>query len=208
MKYPDKLTIFVPQFLMLIDHNERAYSNRTVFLRSFSLLHAERRDDDRIAFRERVEIDPTGDQSIDLLTRLCDELEPDVTLGGWRLDLQIASLVRVPRDSDREDEGKAPLLRLSLALGNQPIDVGWFDRASGLPTLIDTAARYRLPAEWQNQQPAKAAIDAQLMAARAHTVWLAIADKVFEPGEARRKAFASFDKFISAKGGMNEENGK
>ena len=208
MKYPDKLTIFVPQFLMLIDHNERAYSNRTVFLRSFSLLHAERRDDDRIAFRERVEIDPTGDQSIDLLTRLCDELEPDVTLGGWRLDLQIASLIRVPRDSDREDEGKAPLLRLSLALGNQPIDVGWFDRASGLPTLIDTAARYRLPAQWQRQQPAKEAIDAQLMAARARSVWLTIAEKAFQKGNARRKAFGSFDKFISRKSGMNQGSGK
>ncbi len=208
MKYPNNLTIFVPQFLMLIDENSRAYSKRTVLLRAFSLLHAERRHDDHIAFRERVEIDPVGDQSIDLLTKLGDELEPDVTLGGWRLDLQIASLIRVPRDSDREDEGKAPLLRLSLALGNRPIDVGWFDRANGLSTLIHTAASYRLPAEWQNQQPARAAIDAQLMAARARTVWLAIADKVFEQGEARRKAFASFDKFMSTKGGMNEESGK
>jgi|688.fasta_scaffold256129_1 hypothetical protein len=208
MKYPDKLTIFVPQFLIVIDHNVRAYSNRTIYLRAFSLLRAERGNDNRINFRERVEIDSAGDQSIDLLTKLGDELEPDVTLGGWRLDLQIASLIRVPRDSDREAEGKVPLQRLSLALGNQPIDVGWFDRAGGLSTLIHTAASFRLPAKWQNQQPAREAIDAQLMAARAHSVWLAIAEKLFDQGEARRKAFASFDKFISKKGGMNKENGK
>ena len=208
MKYPDILTIFVPQFLMVIDHNERAYSNRTIYLRAFSLLHAVRRDDDRIDFGEQVEIDSVGDQSIDLLTKLGNELEPDATLAGWRLDLQISSLIRVPRDAEREAEGEAPLQRLSLTLGNRPIDVGWFDRSGGLSTLIHTAATFRLPAEWQNRQPARAAIDAQLMAARARTVWLAIADKVFEQGEARRKAFASFDKFMSTKGGMNEENGK
>ena len=202
MQYPDKLTIIVPQFLMVIDQNKRAFSERLVFLSAFAMLHAERQDDNHVVFRERVELDPVGDQSIDLLAKLGDELEPDTTLAGRRLDRQIASIVRLPRDSDREEEGKAPLLRLALALGNQPIDVGWFDRASGLPTLINAAARHGLPAQWQGQQPVRVAIDAQLLGARARSVWAAIADRLFEKGEARRKAFASFDRFNSKGGGM------
>ena len=202
MQYPDKLTIIVPQFLMVIDQNKRAFSERLVFLSAFAMLHAERQDDNHVVFRERVELDPVGDQSIDLLAKLGDELEPDTTLAGRRLDRQIASIVRLPRDSDREEEGKAPLMRLALALGNQPIDVGWFDRASGLPTLINAAARHGLPAQWQGQQLVRLAIDAQLLGARARSVWAAIADRLFEKGEARRKAFASFDRFNSKGGGM------
>ena len=200
MQYPDKLTIIVPQFTMVIDQNKRAYSNRLVFLPAFAVLHAEQQNNDDMVFRERVELDPAGDQSIELLAKLGDELEPDTTLCGWRLDRQIASLVRVPRDSDRDEDGSAPLLRLSSALANPPIDVGWFGRASGLSTLINAAARHGLPAQWQDQRSAKVTIDGPLLAARSRSVWAAIADRLFEKGEARRKAFASFDRFISRGG--------
>lgn len=202
MQYPDKLTIILPQFTTVIDQNKRAYSNKLVFFPAFAVLHAERQCNDQIVFRERIELDPVGDQSVELLTKLGDELGSDTTLCGWRLDRQVASLIRLPRDSDREEEGRAPLLQLSSALSNKPIDVGWFDRASGLPTLIDAAARHSLPAQWRDQRSARAAIDAQLLAAQARSVWAAIADKLLQKGEARRKAFASFDRFNSKGGGM------
>ena len=203
MQYPDKLTIILPQFTMVIDQNKRAYSNKLVFLSAFAVLHAERQGDEHILFRERIEIDPSGGGSIDLLSKLGDELEPDTTLCGLRLDRQIASLVRVPRDCDRDEEGRAALLQLSSALANPPIDVGWFDRASGLPTLINAAARHGLPTQWRDQQSAKASIDAQLLAGRVRSVWAAVTDKLLQKGEARRKAFASFDRFNSKGGGMN-----
>ena len=202
MQYPDKLTIILPQFTMVIDQNKRAYSIKLVFLPAFAVLHAERQGDDHIVFQERIEVDTSGEGSIDLLTKLGDELAPDTTLCGWRLDRQIASLVRVPRDSDRDEEGRAALLQLSSALANPPIDVGWFDGASGLPTLISAAARHGLPAQWRDPPSARASIDAQLLAGRVRSMWAAVADKLLQKGEARRKAFASFDRFNSQGGGM------
>lgn len=202
MQYPSKLTILAPQFRVVVDDNKRAFSNRLVFLPAFAMLHAIRHDNGHIAFRERVEIDPTGDRSIDLLTQIGRELDADTTLGGWRLDHQVTSLIRLPRDSDRESEGKAPLMRFGLAFASQPIDVAWFDREGGVRTLVTAAARHGLAAQWREQQPGNPAIVRQRLSARARSVWAAIADKLLEQGEARRKAFACFDQFNSMGGGM------
>lgn len=201
MQYPDKLTVVYSDFRVAIDNNPRAFSNRLVFLPAYAVLHATRHDDGRVAFRERIEVDPTGDRTITLLVNLGDELEDDTTLAGWRIDQQVANLVRLPRDSDREVEGKAPLIRLSLALGRQPIEVAWFDHDGGLCTLVDTAARFGFPAEWRDQQSGNPTIVRQRLSARTRTIWAAIADKLLEKGEARRKAFASFDQFNSMSGG-------
>jgi hypothetical protein len=195
------MTVILPDFRVLVDNNTRAFSNRLVMMPAYAVLHACRREDGRIAFRERIEVDPTGDRTITLLASLGNELESDATIAGWRLDRQVASLVRLPRDSDREDEGKAPLMRLGLALGNQPIDVAWFDHDGGLRTLVDVAARYGLPAEWRDQQSGNPTIVRQRLSARARSIWAAAADKLLEKGEARRKAFASFDQFVSKGGG-------
>ena len=202
MQYPDKLIIMIPHIVMVTDNNTQAFSSNLYLLRAFALLHATRQPNGRVEFREQIEFDLIGDQSIDMLTMLCEELGSDTTIGGLRLDRQISALIRLPRDSDREAEGKAPLLRLGLALGKKPIDVGWFDRLSGSPSLNTAANRHGLPAQWQNHQPAREAVDARLMSARARSVWAAIAEKLFEKGEARRKAFASFDKFNSKVSGM------
>jgi hypothetical protein len=197
MRYPPKLTVVVPQFRVVVDENKRAYSNRLVFLPAFAALHVIRQADGRLAFHERVEIDPIGDRTIDLLTLLGDEIDPEATLAGWRLDRQLASFVRLPRDTDRDDEGKAPLMRFWLALTNRPIDVGWYDRTGGLPTLIRTALRHGLPAEWGSGPSANPAMLRRLLRARVRAVWAAIADKLLEEGEARRKAFTSFEMFNS-----------
>jgi len=201
MQYPNDLTIIVPQFRMVTDINKRAFSDRLVFLSAFAVLHAIRGDDGSIAFRERVEIDPSGDRTMDLLCQFGDELEPETTIGGLRLDRQVASLIRLPRDSDRENMGKAPLMRLSLALGSKPIDVGWFDQHGGLPTISKAASRHGLPADWRNQSNNPALVG-QRLAARARSIWASIGDKLLEQGEARRKAFATFDQFNTEGGGM------
>lgn len=201
MQYPDTVTVIVPEFRVVIDNNPRAFSDRLVFLPAYAVLHASRHDDGHIAFRERIEVDPTGDRTITLLANLAGELESDTTLVGLGLDRQVASLVRLPRDSDREDEAKAPLMRIGLALGNPPIDVAWFDQDGGLRTLTDVAARYGLPADWTDQHSGNPAVVRQRLSARARSIWAAVADKLLEKGEARRKAFASFDQFISTSGG-------
>jgi len=201
MQYPNDLTVIVPQFRMVTDLNKRAFSDRLVFLSAFAVLRAVRGDDNNITFRQRIEIDPDGNRTMDLLCQFGDELQPGTTIGGWRLDRQVASFIRLPRDSDREDEGKAPLMRLSLALVSKPIDVGWFDQHGGLPTVSTAASLHGLPAEWRNQSNNPALVG-QRLAARARSIWASIGEKLLEQGEARRKAFANFDQFNTEGGGM------
>lgn len=193
MNYPNKLTVIVPSFSVVTDtKDQRSFSQRLLFMTAFAVLHADRHDDGRIAFSERIELDPIGNGSIDLLTKLGNELDPEATLAGWRLDYGIGSLVRVPRDSMREAEGKTPLLQLSSILANEPIDVAWFDQQGGLPTLLQIAARYSLAAEWDQPVSSNPAILRQRLSARVRTIWAAVAEVRMPLGDDRRKAFASF----------------
>lgn len=202
MHYPDNLSVIFPQFRVVVDENAKAYSNRLVFLPVFAVLHAMRQEDGHITFREKIETDPTGDRTMELLTMLGDELDPDITLAGWRLDRMVASLVRLPRDSDRDGEGKTPLLKISQALANSPIDVGWFDRDNGLGTLSEAASRHGLPAQWRGHKSGNPTLVTPRLSARVRSIWAAIGDKLLEQGDARRKAFVSFDRFNSKGGGM------
>lgn len=203
MIYPKNLTIIVPAFSIVDDPGDkRNFSQRLVFMSAFAVLHANHGTDGRITFRERVEFDPTGDRTIDLLKQLGDELEPDTTLAGWHLDQIVGSLIRLPRDSEREAEGRTPLMQLQSALSTEPVDVAWFDNGGGLLTLRQVAARHRLEAEWDTRTCSNPTLTRRRLAARARTIWAAIADKIFEPGDARCKAFSSFDQFSSGGGVM------
>lgn len=204
MDYPHKLSILVPAFALVNDAMDtRNFSQRLVFMRAFAVLHAVRASDGRIAFGERVELDPAGDQSIDLLMKLGDELGADATLAGWRLDHIIGSLIRLPRDSEREAEGKMPLMRLKLALGSEPVDAAWFDDHGGMPTLRQVAARHALEADWDEGLTANPALLRRRLSARARTIWAAIGERLLTAGDERRKAFASFDHFQSQGGAMH-----
>jgi len=199
MIYPKNLTIIVPAFAVVNDPGDkRNFSQRLVFISAFAILHASRGTDGRISFRERVECDPSGNRTIDLLKQLGEELEPDTTLAGWRLDYIVGSLIRLPRDSEREDEGKTPLLQLQIALAQEPLDVAWFDSGGGLLTLRQVAARHGLRAEWDKAASSNPILTGDRLSARARTIWAAIAEKMLEQGDARRKAFASFDQFNCA----------
>ena len=202
MIYPKNLTIIAPAFAVVTDPGDkRNFSQRLVFMSAFAILHAKQGTDGRITFRERVEFDRSGKRTIDLLKQLGDELEPDTTLAGWRLDLMVGSLIRLPRDSEREAEGKAPLVQLQFALCAEPVDVGWFDNSGGLPTLRQAAARHALEADWDNSACSNPTLTRRRLSARARTIWAAIADLQLEQGDARRKAFASFDQFNSVEVG-------
>ena len=198
MIYPKNLTIIVPAFAVVNDPDDKSnFSQRLVFLSAFAILHAHQGADGRITFRETVEVDRSGERTIDLLKQLGDELEPNSTLAGWRLDYIVGSLIRLPRDSEREAEGKTPLMQLQFALCAEPVDVGWFDDSGGLPTLRQSAAGHALEAEWDKSACSNPTLTRQRLSARARTIWAAIADKSLETGDARRKAFASFDQFNS-----------
>ena len=202
MNYPDKLTVIVPAFSIITDtKDQRGFSQRLVFMLAFAILHADQGADGRITFRERVEFDRSGERTIDFLKQLGDELEPDTTLAGWRLDLMVGSLIRLPRDSEREAEGRTPLVQLQFALSAEPVDVGWFDDSGGLPTLRQAAARHALEADWDNSACFNPTLTRRRLSARARTIWAAIADLQLEQGDARRKAFASFDQFNSVEVG-------
>ena len=203
MIYPKNLTIIVPAFTVVTDPGDkRNFSQRLVFMSAFAILHANQGADGRITFRERVELDRSGKRTIDLLKQLGDELEPAMTLGGWRLDYIVGSLIRLPRDSEREAEGKTPLMQMQFALCAEPVDVGWFDDSGGLPTLRQAAARHALAAEWDQSACSNPTLTRQRLSARARTIWAAIADKSLEQGDARRRAFATFDQFNSVEGRM------
>ena len=202
MIYPKNLTIIAPAFAVVMDPADKQnFSQRLVFMSAFAVLHAQQGTDGRIAFRERVEFDRSGERSIDLLKEFGDELHPDATLAGWRLDYIMGSLVRLPRDSEREAEGKTPLMQLQFALCAEPVDVGWFDDSGGLPTLRQAAARHALEADWDNSACSNPTLTRRRLSARARTIWAAIADLQLEQGDARRKAFASFDQFNSVEVG-------
>lgn len=204
MDYPGKLSIIVPAFAVVNDAMDtRNFSQRLVFMRAFAVLHAVRASDGRIAFRERIELDSAGDRSIDLFIRLGDELDADASLAGWRLDQMIGSLIRLPRDSEREAEGKTPLMQLKLALGSEPVDVAWFDDHGGMPTLRQVAARHALEGDWDEGNSVNPALLRRRLSARARTIWAAIAERLLTVGDERRKAFASFDHFQSQGGAMN-----
>ena len=203
MRYPDRLSIVVPMFTVVNDAADtRSFSQRLVFLRAFAILHAVRGGDAQVTFCGKVEFDPTGEHSIDLMVKLGNELEANTTLAGWRLDHMIGSLVRLPRDAEREAEGKTPLMRLKLALGSEPVEVAWFDDHGGMPTLRQVSARHTLPADWDERISANPALIRRRLSARACTIWAAIADRLLTVGDERRKAFASFDHFQSQGGAM------
>ena len=191
MIYPKSLTIIMPVFSIVDDPGEkRNFSRRLVFMSAFAVLHANHGTDGRITFRERIEFDPTGDRTIDLLKQLGDELEPDATLAGWHLDQIVGSLVRLPRDSEREAEARTPLMQLQSALHTEPFDVAWFDNGGGLLTLRQVAARHGLEAQWDTRTGSNPILIRRRLSARARTIWAAIADRMLEQGDARRKAFA------------------
>jgi hypothetical protein len=186
MSYPSKISVILPIFARTPATDRKAYGRNYVYLRAYGLLNVARADDGTFSFHHDVQIDPVGNQSISLLTKLCAQLELDTCLAGWKLDEAVAGLIRVPRDSDGESQAKEPLMRLLLALSAEPIDVSWLSPRNGMDLLEAIASDLSLPAEW-DVVPALAnpVRVRQQLAARVQTIWFAIAEDRMNLSDAR-----------------------
>lgn len=192
--YPDKICIVAPQFRVIPEpFPAESHSTRAVFLEGWAALIVHRSPAGALTFRQEVEIDRSGDRSVQLLQRLGSLLNDQTCLAGLDLGSMLASLVRVPRDSAYESDGRKPLERLKLALFSEPIDCMWLDDQLGLETLRTVALTADLPAEWDEPcclgNPAR--LERQL-AARTRAMWLAIAEDRIPAGQERWQALADF----------------
>lgn len=184
MSYPHHMTVISPMFGVIHDPVKGGHSSRLVYLLAFAVLIVTRDESGKLTFNPQIEVDPTQARSMPILEKLGAAMDPDTVLAGFRLDHVVASLIRVPRDSEEEERGKRPLMQILHALGQEPIDAYWFDQGGGLDTLRQVDILYELGAEWD--EPGTTYNPARLreqLAARAQSVWLAIAVDRMEEGD-------------------------
>lgn len=175
MFYPNKLNIIAPLFRAVDDGNTRGHSSRLIYLDAFAVLTVARDSNGRFTFEEATGADPIGNGSVSLLAGLVGALDPDAVLCGFRLHDVVGSLVRCPRDSEREAEAEDPFRQLVLALGQNPIDLYWIDADGGFDTLKQLSATFDLPAEWDEAASGPNVLRLRMrLSARAETMWLAI----------------------------------
>lgn len=186
MMYPAKISVILPIFARCPSVDRRDHGSTYVYLRAFGLLTVTHGDDGTFVFHQDIQIDPVGSQSIELLAKLGHQIDEDTTLAGWHLDDAISSLIRVPRDSEDEADAREPLMRLLMALGQEPIDVSWLSSANGIDLLDAIASDLSLQAEW-DQLPAtlNPVRLRQQLAGRVQSIWLAIANDRMSRSEAR-----------------------
>lgn len=196
MTYPPKITVIAPHFRMIDDDKlTGTHSSRLVMLEAFAALTVTVDEQGHAQLHQQVEIDDVGDRSVHLLRRLTRPLTAETVLAGFRLDYVLASLMRVPRDSEREEEAKNALLRIKLALTQPPIDAWWL--ASKPFLILSTAAiQFGLPARWEEPvTTANPQLCRATLVARAQSMWAAIAADRMPVGNARRQTFADFDRW-------------
>lgn len=176
MPYPIHMTVVSPMFGIVQDSADGGHSRRLVYLTACAVLIISRDPEGRLSFRQHVEVDLTHTQSLSILEHLGNHINSDTVLAGFRLDYVMASLIRVPRDSDEEERGKRPLSQILLALGQEPIDAYWLDQGGGLDTLRQVDMLYELGADWDEPgMTLNAARLRQQLYGRAQSCWLAIA---------------------------------
>lgn len=196
MDYPTKITVIAPHFRMIDDDKlTGTHSARLVMLEAFAALTVSVDEQGHAQFRQEVEVDDTGDRSVYLLRRLTEAFTAEMALAGFRLDHVLASLVRVPRDSENEAEARDALLRIKLALTQPPIDAWWL---ASKPFVVLTAAaiQFGLPARWEEPvTTANPRLCRATLAARAQSMWAAIVADRMPAGNPRRRTFADFDRW-------------
>lgn len=196
MSYPPRITVIAPHFRMIDDDRlTGSHSSRLVLLEAFAALTVTVDEQGRARFHQQVQLDESGDQSVDLLDRLAQPLTTTTVLAGLRLDHVLASLMRVPRDSEHEAEAGEAVERIKLALTKPPIDVWWL-ASKPFAVLNAAALQFGLPARWEEPvTTANPALCRATLAARAQSMWAAIAADRMPAGDARRRTFADFDRW-------------
>lgn len=196
MTYPRKITVIAPHFRMIDDDKlTGTHSARLVILEAFAALTVSVDDQGHAQFSQEVEVDDTGDRSVHLLRHLTEVFTADTVLAGFRLDHVLASLVRVPRDSEHEGKAKDALLRIKLALTQPPIDAWWLASKPFL-VLNSAAIQFGLPARWEEPvTTGNPKLCRATLAARAQSMWAAVAADRIPAGNPRRRTFADFDRW-------------
>lgn len=196
LTYPSKITVIAPHFRMIDDDKlTGTHSGRLVILEAFAALTVTVDDQGHAQFHQQVEIDDAGDRSVHLLRRMTEALTTDTVLAGFRLNHVLASLVRVPRDSEHEAEAKDALLRIKLALTRSPIDAWWL-ASKPFVVLNAVAIQFELAARWEEPvTTANARLCRATLAARTQSMWAAIAADRIPAGDPRRRTFADFDRW-------------
>lgn len=202
--YPFDLTIIDCDFRKVTVDNADQFSRHLIYLRGFALLRVRRSETGKFEFYEVIATDlaETGDVSLDLLTSLAEQVDPVTTIGGWQLARLVASLVRLPRDSEREQDGIHPLMRFTSALTQQPLDARWL--APGKATIplhqIAVSRGYSV-ASWADGERDTIQIIPALvehrLSHRVRSIWVAFAQSLMAVGDDRRRAFAAFDQWES-----------
>lgn len=194
--YPANLAVVVPDFLMAEEGANGSDQSHYVFLNALAVLKVERHGRG-FCFREDRQVDEIGTAGVALLNKALSQLDPDASLAGYRLDRTVAALVRVPREDLHEAAAKPALLRLQAALANNVQDAAWYDR-DPQRSVEQLARDYDLPAEWHRstRQLNPCMLEREL-AAKAQSVWLAIAHACLSSDELRR-ALADYDQWRTA----------
>lgn len=202
--YPTDLTVIDCDFRKVTVNNADQFSRHLVYLRGFALLRARQSETGNLEFNEAIATDlaETGDVSLDLLTNLAEQVDPDSAIGGWQLARLVASLVRLPRDSEREQDGIRPLMRFTAALAQQPLDARWLATGKATIPLHQIAvSRGYSAADWGEREKDALQLNPALverrLSHRVRSIWVAFAQSLMAVGDDRRRAFAAFDQWES-----------
>lgn len=202
--YPSDLTVVDCDFRKVTVDNADQFSRHLIYLRGFALLRVRHSESGKFDFDETntTDLAETGDASLDLLTSLAEQIDRDSVIGGWQLARLVASLVRLPRDSVREQDGIRPLLRFTSALAQQPLDARWLapGRAT-IPLHQIAVSRGYSAADWAEREQDALQLNPALverrLSHRVRSIWVAFAQSLMAVGDDRRRAFAAFDQWES-----------
>ena len=191
--YPAKMAVLASNFVVTDGEADSTNPTGYVFLDAFAVLKVERRGRG-FHFDEVRQVDETGSASVAVLQALTNQLDPDDSLAGYRLDQTVAALIRVPHGDPHGATAKPSLQRLQAELANDVEDAAWYDRDRNR-SLEQLANDFDLPAEWH--RPARQLNPCMLereVSAKAQSVWLSIAHKWLSPIDLRR-ATADYDQW-------------
>lgn len=192
-EYPAKMAIIAPNFVVAVANTNAPDTPYLVYIDAFAVLKVERQGRGfRFSEARHVSDFQAGTDSVGVLEDITSHFDPDDSLVGYRIDLIIAGLIRVPDGEPRDKDALPSLQRLQAALANDVKDAEWYDRV-GAHSLQQLASDYSLPANWHgpDRQLNPCVLEREL-SAKAQSIWLLIAHEWLSAEDLRR-AMADYD---------------